>query len=79
MRTKTKSFLARLDAWQINVRNAVDAVKKNSMHFAALLTTIHREFHRISYKNHRIRFQRLLNFTRNLTEVSGSWHSGIKS
>ena len=39
---------------QINVRSklkALNAVKKNSPHFNAFLTKIHRKIHRISYKN----------------------------
>ena len=61
--------------WQINVRkavNAVNAVEKKLSLFTSFLTKVHREIHRISLKTHRIRFKRLLNFTKNIIEVSDS-------
>ena len=61
--------------WQINVRNAVNAVKavkkNNSPHFTACLTKIHRIwFPKFTYSI-------WLKFTRNNKDLSDRWRSGI--
>ena len=71
----------------IFVRNAViavNAVKINiSSHFTLFLTKIHREIHRISYKNSPQMISKVnsiwFKFTRNFKDVSYRWLSGLSS
>ena len=64
--------------WQVDVRNAVNPVKK----VTAFLTKFHRKIHRISYKKSPPLFSNVywiwFKFTRNIIEVSESWRSGIR-
>ena len=62
----------------------MNTVKKhNSPHFAAFLTKIHREIHRISYKNspHLLSnvYSIWIKFRRIIKAVRESWRSGIRS